>query len=102
MKYLAKLFAGGNEILFVKFIINFAGVLKIEYFFLSDSLIWNFFQQGFSFSSVFFGFLLFRTKSPFLRDAFFFLFQIIKIIYQLKNPGTQTIVNKNIKLRSLH
>lgn len=63
MKYLAKLFAGENEMLFVKFIINFAGVLKIEYFFFSsDSLIWKFIQEGFSFSSVFFWIFIFLLK----------------------------------------
>lgn len=72
MKYLAKLFAGGNEILFVKFIINFAGVLKIEYFFLSDSLIWNFFQQGFSFSSVFFWIFTFPHKKSVRERCVFF------------------------------
>lgn len=75
MKYLAKLFAGGNEILFVKFIINLAGVLKIEYFFLSDSLNWKFFQQDFPFSFVFFFFLVFyffAQKVRCERCVFFF------------------------------
>lgn len=67
MKYLAKLFAGENEMLFVKFIINFAGVLKIEFFFFY-LIHWfgNLFNMVFRFHLYFFGFLLLYSKSPFV------------------------------------